>query len=65
MYIPFIVKLLLSWLYGDSNDLIIQKKSEKPLEICKRATDPIRGEPPQNQSINHISKSNESSPEVS
>ena len=41
MYIPFIIKLLLSWPYGESNDLIIQKKSEQPLETCKRATDPI------------------------
>ena len=33
-------------------------KSEKPLEVLKRAIDPIQSEPPQDQSQNHKSKSN-------
>ena len=43
----------------------VKVKSEKPLEVGKRTIDPIRGEPPQDQSKNHISKSNLSSPEIS
>ena len=36
--------------------ITIQKKSEKPLDVCKRVIDPLRGEPPQDQSKNRISK---------
>ena len=47
-----------------SNKSTEEKKSEKPLEVSKRAIDIIRRGQPQDQSKNHISKSNLSSPEI-
>ena len=53
-------------IHGNKNKNTKQKvKSEKPLEVRKRAIDSIRGNPPQDQSKNHISKSNYSSPGIS